>query len=243
MLTWSALGKWGRKNGHQTVARARLKKKKWKKKSEQRRIYVVESALLKALVMLPCNAGLQAEVAKRIVTAVRKPFFPIKCYPYAMRDCNKGLLNASSQLREENVFCRNSRRTNFVQQRSSWKKRYLSEDVVKWRSNSKKSIHASFHPFIHALGHCFIDLLILWIIDSLLHWFIESCVLLIHCFIDSFTKSLVHCCAESTIHSFIGSLIHQITVINWLVRCSVVIDSLIIDSLLIQSFIGSLVRC
>ena len=72
---------------HQTVARARFHQKKTeKKRSEQRRICVVESALLKALVMLPCNAGLQVEVAKRIVTAVRKPFFPLKCY-IATRVC------------------------------------------------------------------------------------------------------------------------------------------------------------
>jgi hypothetical protein len=41
---------------------------------------VVESALLKALVMLPCNAGLQVEVAKRIVTAARREELGCRSY-------------------------------------------------------------------------------------------------------------------------------------------------------------------
>ena len=112
--------------------------------------------------------------------------------------------------------------------------------MTKWLKKIHSCIIPSIHSCIGSLFH--------WFINPLNHWFIASPIHWTVCFIDSllydsFTKSLVYCCAESTIHSFIGSLIHQIIVINWLVRCSVVIDSLIhrlAASPIIHWFTGSL---
>ena len=192
------------------------------------------------------QAGLQLELAKRIVIAARR----------------------------EELDCRSYKRGNWeaAQSRSgphkwlfSWEKRCLSKEVAQWRSSStKKSIacpssHSIIHPSIHpsipsfigswihgfteSLVHCFIgslircrliDSLVHSCIDSLIHWFPESPN---HWFVDSlnhrFIDSSVHCFTESLrihwfiywllshslVHGLIDSLAHRLikSLMHWLI--------------------------
>ena len=106
------------------------------------------------------QAGLQLELAKRIVIAARR----------------------------EELDCRSYKRGNWeaAQSRSgphkwlfSWEKRCLSKEVAQWRSSSTKKsiacpsshsiIHPSIHPSLHSLVHGFMDSPNHWFIVSLVH--------------------------------------------------------------------------
>ena len=150
---------------------------------------------------------MQAEVAKRIVTAE----------DLQKRKAGQGGQGRSSpdkRLRTGEVADRRGTSAKVAQRRSSWtKKRGLLLHLP-----THLSIHSSVRSpicwFIDSFVCCFNDVLCFF--GSLIHCFVDSllhCKLYknIHWFIDSWffiIDSMIHCLIASLIHWFIGSLCH-----------------------------------
>ena len=106
-----------------------------------------------------CYAGLQLEVAERIVTAARREELGCKSYRRASWEAAQIRVKkeVAQMLREE-----------VAETRGTSAKGSLSGEVAQQRSSSL--IHPTIHPSIHLFT------------QSLIHWFINS---LIHSFVDS----------------------------------------------------------
>ena len=141
------------------------------------------SARSKAWVMLrrSWQAGLQLEVAKRIVTAARKVAFDhIVLYSCAMRrfQLEAAKRNVTAALREE-LSCRSYTQASWeaaqstsstnkwllreeeTERRGASAKRSLSEEVAQQRKVARPPIHSFIHPslhlFVHSFSHWFTD--------------------------------------------------------------------------------------
>ena len=161
------------------------------RRSEQPGICAVKSPLPRR----SWQAGLQLEVAKRIVTAAQRKELGCRSYRRASWEAAQSRSSPDKWLLREEV----------AERRGASAKGLLSEEVVQQRKAAliPPSIHPSFSSFIRSVTGSLIHWFNDWFTDSIIHWFIDFVDSLIHWLIGSLILS-VSCAWILSCH-FIGT--------------------------------------